>query len=63
MLGTYEPPEFSRIHLSRHFLGTQPTCLGNVPFPPAGPEDDDGCSETSTIICHPGWNEDSNVRA
>lgn len=48
-------------HLSRHFLGMQPSVLRSIPFAPAGPTDDDGTALKHSLLALADWNQDSEV--
>lgn len=49
-------------HLSRHFLGTQPSVLRSIPFAPAGAQDEDGVALKHRLLALADWNQDSEVR-
>ncbi|CAL8470373.1 g9915 [Coccomyxa elongata] len=46
-------------HLSRHFLGTQPSVLRSIPFAPAGAPDKDGVALKHRLLALADWNQDS----
>lgn len=48
-------------HLSRHFLGTQPSVLRSIPFAPAGALDEDGVALKHRLLALADWNQDSQV--
>jgi hypothetical protein len=51
----------TKSHLSRHFLGTQPTVLRSIPFASPGQPDDDGATMKHRLLALGDWNEDAQV--
>lgn len=49
------------MHVSRHFLGAQPTVVRSIPFAPAGPPEQDGVSLQNRLLALADFSQDGEV--